>query len=248
MAEFLDFPTLIIIGVAIFVFFRLRSVLGTRTGNERPPSDRFSESGQENRARGAENKSDDVVVPLRPTANQNEDDGQEEFDRAMRKFEAELDRYVGKDEKLRATLLQIAEHDHSFTPKSFQSGAAAAYEMILTAFNAGDTGTLTPLLEKDVLDGFQAAIKGREADGYSIDFTFVGLPKIEYVDASLEKRVASVTMRFEAEVVSATRNKDGELVEGDAERVYSITDEWTFSRSTKSRDPNWKLVATNQVG
>ncbi|MCB1518574.1 MAG: Tim44/TimA family putative adaptor protein, partial [Hyphomicrobiaceae bacterium] len=80
-----------------------------------------------------------------------------------------------------------------------------------------------------------------------VDFTFVGLPNIAYTDASLDKKVANITIRFDAEVVSATRDADGNLVEGDAEKVVNIADEWTFSKNPKSRDPNWKLVGTNQI-
>lgn len=80
-----------------------------------------------------------------------------------------------------------------------------------------------------------------------MDFTFVGLPKVEITDAELDKRNANVTIRFDAEVVQATRDKDGQLIEGNADQVQTISDEWTFARSPKSRDPNWKLVATNQI-
>ena len=75
----------------------------------------------------------------------------------------------------------------------------------------------------------------------------MGLPKIEISHAELDKRSAIVTVQFHAEVVSATKDKDGTLIEGSADQVKSIADEWTFARSPKSRDPNWKLVATNQL-
>ncbi len=135
----------------------------------------------------------------------------------------------------------------SFTPKSFLEGAKSAYEMIVTGFAAGDRKTLKNLLEKDVYDGFEHAITEREAAGHKIDFTFVGLPKVEIAEAELDKTHAQVTVRFNAEVVSATRDKDGALIEGNADQVQTIADEWTFARNPKSRDPNWKLVATNQL-
>jgi predicted lipid-binding transport protein (Tim44 family) len=119
--------------------------------------------------------------------------------------------------------------------------------MIVTAFAGGDRKTLKSLLEKDVYDGFERAIAEREAAGRTVDFTFVGLPKVEIADADLDKRDARVAVRFNAEVVQATRDKDGTLIEGDADRIQAIADEWTFARNPKSRDPNWKLVATNQL-
>ncbi len=238
MAEFLDIPTLVIIGIAIFVLLRLRSVLGTRTGNERPPASRI-------RPQLDGTKNEDVVVPLHPLNEPAQAD--ESAARAARKFEAELDRYIGTDENLRKGLLDIAQVDANFSPKSFLDGASQAYEMIVTAFAQGDKATLKDLLEKDVYEGFESAISAREKAGHSVDFTFVGLPNIEIVEAELEKNIASVTVRFDAEIVSATKDKDGKLVEGNEEQVVNISDEWTFARNTKNRDPNWKLVATNQL-
>ncbi|VAW19147.1 Tim44-like domain protein [hydrothermal vent metagenome] len=238
MADFLDLPTIIIIAVAIFVLFKLRSVLGTRTGTERPPIDRI---------RPQVKPDNDVVVPLHAARSADGAVDDEEDDRARRKFEAELDKLVADNQPLREALVQIGQVDPNFTPKSFLNGAASAYEMIVTAFAAGDKRTLKNLLDKDVYEGFEAAINAREAEGKTIDFTFVGLPNIEYVQAELDKRIASITMRFDAEVVSATKDADGNIVEGHEEQVVNISDEWTFSRNTRSRDPNWKLVATNQI-
>ena len=239
MSDFLDLPTIIIIGVAIVVLLRLRSVLGTRTGNERPPSERIR--AQDDTAA----ETDDTVVPLRPRPVETDIDPDAE--RRARKFEAELEQFSHGDEALAAGLKAIAEADSSFTPKSFLEGAKSAYEMIVTAFAAGDRRTLKNLLEKDVYDDFETAIAERESQGHQVDFTFVGLPKIEISEAGLDKRLAQVTIQFKAEVVSATRDADGNLVEGNADQVVTIADEWTFARNTRSRDPNWKLVATDQL-
>jgi predicted lipid-binding transport protein (Tim44 family) len=119
--------------------------------------------------------------------------------------------------------------------------------MIVTAFAEGDRKTLKNLLDKEVYDGFERAIAEREAAGHKVDFTFVGLPKVEIAEAEIDKRNVNVTVRFDAEVVSATRDAEGALIEGNADQVKTIADEWTFARNPKSRDPNWKLVATNQL-
>jgi predicted lipid-binding transport protein (Tim44 family) len=119
--------------------------------------------------------------------------------------------------------------------------------MIVTGFANGDRATLKNLLEKDVFDGFARAIADREAAGQKIDFTFVGLPKVEFSEADFDKKNVNVTVRFHAEVVSATRDKDGALIEGNADQVQTIADEWTFARNPKSRDPNWKVVTTSQL-
>lgn len=236
MDEFLDLPTLIVIVVAIFVLFRLRSVLGTRTGHERPPLER--------RKPAEAAAADETVVPLRPRGAGNPELNDE---LRARKLESEIEQFARNDAELADGLRAVAGADSTFTPKSFLEGAKQAYEMIVTAFASGDRQMLKNLLEKDVFEGFQRAIADREAAGQKVDFTFVGLPKIEISDAEYDKKNVLVTVRFHAEVVSATRDKDGNLVEGNADQVQTIADEWTFARNPKSRDPNWKVVTTSQL-
>jgi predicted lipid-binding transport protein (Tim44 family) len=237
MDDFFDLPTLIVIGLAIVILFRLRSVLGTRTGNERTPLQRQREAAAKT---GEEN-----VVQMRPRPVEANTD--ENAERQARKLASEIEQFSLGNAETAAGLKAIVEADPTFTPKSFVEGAKAAYEMIVTAFAQGDRKTLKNLLDKDVYDGFEGVIAAREAAGQKVDFTFVGLPKIEIADAELDKRNALLTLRFHAEVVSATRDKDGTLIEGNADQVKTIADEWTFARNPKSRDPNWKLVATSQL-
>lgn len=236
MDEFFDLPTLIVIAVAVFVLFRLRSVLGTRTGNERPPVERRKPATAE--------AQEETVVPLRPRGT-----GAPELDdeRRARKTEAEIEQFAHGDEQLAAGFRAVVAADPSFTPKSFLDGAKQAYEMVVTAYAAGDRAMLKNLLEKDVFDGFQRAIAEREAAGQSVDFTFVGLPKVEISEAEYDKKNVLITVRFHAEVVSATRDKDGNLVDGNADQVETVADEWTFARNPKSRDPNWKVITTSQL-
>lgn len=238
MDDFLDLPTLIAIVVAVFVLFRLRSVLGTRTGNERPPVDRSRSTPTEKQSAGEES-----VVPLRPRAAQPDLDEE----RRLRKLEAEIEQAASGNEALAAGFKAVAEADPTFTPKFFLDGAKQAYEMVVTAYAEGDRQTLKNLLDKPIFESFQRAITERESAGQTVDFTFVGLPKIAIVDAEYDKKDVTVTVDFHAEVVSATRDKDGNLVEGNADAVQTIADEWTFARNPKSRDPNWKVVATSQL-
>lgn len=236
MDEFFDIPTLIVIGVAIVVLFRLRQVLGTRIGHERPPVDPA-------RPVPPAEKPADNVLTLRPRpADKPVDD-----ETRLRKLEAEVQQYAHGDKELADGFNAIMGADPTFGPKSFLEGAKQAYEMVLTAFATGDRKTLKNLLEKDVYDGFERAMAEREAREEKVDFTFVGLPKVEISHAELDKRNAVVTVQFHAEVVSATHAKDGTLLDGSSEQVKGIADEWTFARSPKSRDPNWKLIATNQL-
>jgi predicted lipid-binding transport protein (Tim44 family) len=241
MDEFFDIPTLIAIGIAVIVLWRLRSVLGTRTGNERTPLQR----AQQNAAQ----KTDPKVAALgRPVPEPTPAVlAPADADRRALKLEAEIDRLSHGDGHVATGLKAIADADPTFSPKDFLDGAKAAYEMIITGFATGDRKTLKLLLDKDVYDGFESAIAAREAEGKTVSFTFVGLPKIEISHAEVDKRDARIVVAFTAEVVQATKDKDGTLVEGNATAVQTIADEWTFARKPKSRDPNWRLVATNQL-
>jgi predicted lipid-binding transport protein (Tim44 family) len=238
MDEFFDIPTLIVIGVAIFVLFRLRQVLGSRTGTERTPLQRAPQQAQKP-------ANDEKVVQMRPVPQPAPQDGDAE--RRALKLNAEIEQLSHGSAEVAAGLKAIAEADPAFSPKAFLEGGKQAYEMIVTAFATGDRKTLKNLLEKDVYDGFERAIADREAAGRKVDFTFVGLPKVEISDADYDKRETRVAVKFNAEIVQATRDKDGTLIEGNADQVQLIADEWTFARNPKSRDPNWKLVATNQL-
>jgi len=239
MDEFFDIPTLIVIGVAIVVLFRLRQVLGTRIGHERPPVDPNKPAEVT-----PDRKTEDNILTMRPRpADQKSDDE----DLRKRKFDAEVEQFSNGDKALAEGFGAIAAADPSFSPKSFLEGAKQAYEMVLTAYASGDRKTLKNLLEKDVFDGFDHAMTAREAAGQTVDFTFVGLPKVDISHADLDKRNAVVTVQFHAEVVSVTKGKDGAIAEGTPDQVKTIADEWTFARNPKSRDPNWKLIATNQL-
>jgi len=240
MDEFFDIPTVLVIVVAIVVLFRLRSVLGTRTGNERTPLQR----AQQNESQAPKPANDEKPAAVRATALPLPP---ADAERRALKLTAEIEQLSHGDEHVKSGLQAIVDADPTFAPKAFLEGAKSAYEMIVTAFATGDRKTLKNLLEKDVYDGFEQAIAAREAKGHKIDFTFVGLPKSEIAAAELDKRDSRVAVQFNAEVVQATRDKDGALVEGNADQVQTIADEWTFARNIKSRDPNWKLVATNQL-
>ena len=145
---------------------------------------------------------------------------------------------------LAAALDAIAAADSNFEAKHFVTGARAAYEMIVTAFAEGDRRSLKNLLSRDVYDGFDAAIGEREKRGETVESRFVSIDSADITAAELRARTAQVTVRFHSTLITATRDKDGNVIDGSAERVTDITDVWTFARDVSSRDPNWKLVAT----
>jgi predicted lipid-binding transport protein (Tim44 family) len=121
-----------------------------------------------------------------------------------------------------------------------------AYEMIVMAYADGDRKTLKNLLSREVFDGFVAAISDRESRSEKIQSSFVGIDKAAIVSAEMKGGEAHVTLRIVSELISATKNKAGEVIDGDPETVAEVKDVWTFARDTRSKDPNWKLVATEE--
>jgi predicted lipid-binding transport protein (Tim44 family) len=220
----------ILAAFAAFVFFRLFSVLGKRTGNEQqPPYDpRRVETRRPQPAK------EDNVVPL-PRA------------REMPPRPIVRDSVMAKvlpGSPVALGVEQIREADGTFDPDGFVTGAKVAHEMIARAYADGDRQALKPLLGEDVYASFDAAIAEREKAGHKIDFSFVGLKQTSLDDAGLRGRIAEVTVRFVSELISATRDAAGAVIEGAAGVVREVTDVWTFARDTRSGDPNWKLVAT----
>ena len=158
-----------------------------------------------------------------------------------------VDRWKGVAEPgsaLAAGLDAIAREDKSFDAKHFLTGARAAYDMIVTAYAAGDRKQLKNLLGKEVYDGFDAAIKDRETRGETVETRFVSIDGASLTGAEARGKTAQVTVRFQSQLVSVTRDKAGNVIDGNPDKVTDVTDVWTFARDMSSRDPNWKLVAT----
>ena len=229
-----DIYTIIFLALAVFIFLRLRSVLGQRTGRERPPYDPYS-------ARDAvRSPASDKVVTLsqRPA---------EAPPRPVEVSQPPSERWKDIAESgsaVAAGLDAIAAADPSFDAKHFITGARAAYEMIVTAFAGGDRRQLRNLLSREVFDGFDAAISERERRSETAETRFVSIDASSITGAELRNRTAQITVRFVSKLVSATRDRAGAVIDGNAEKVTDVTDVWTFARDISSRDPNWKVVAT----
>ncbi len=142
-------------------------------------------------------------------------------------------------------LFDIGLADRSFDKEQFLKGARSAYEMILTAFAAGDRATLQPLLGSDVYSAFDGAIRQREQAGQKATMTLVGFNDVKVVAASLKGPTAEITLAYSVQLISATTKSDGTVVDGDPKAVRDVTDVWTFTRDVRARDPNWTLVATS---
>ena len=141
-------------------------------------------------------------------------------------------------------LTQIKLDDRSFESESFVGGTKVAFEMVVDAFAKGDTKNLRPLLSNDVYEDFSDAIKSRADNNETLETTLVGISEAEIIKAELQDKTAFITVKFVSEQINVTRNAEGEVVDGDPGEVTTVTDIWTFARNTRSRDPNWTLVAT----
>ncbi len=237
MRDVFDIYTIIFLALAVFIFLRLRSVLGQRTGRERPPYDPYS-------AREPVRPATEKVVAL-PTNRPAEASGSKPVEPAEPVAPGE--RWKGVAEAgspLAAGFDAIVGVDPSFDPTHFVAGARAAYEMIVSAYAEGDRRTLKGLLGREVYDGFDAAIGEREKRGETVENRFVSVDACDITAAELRGKNAQLTVKFQSKLVSATRDKNGNVIDGNAERVSDVTDVWTFARDVSSRDPNWKLVAT----
>jgi predicted lipid-binding transport protein (Tim44 family) len=236
MQDSFDITTLIFLGLAVFVIWRLRSVLGQKTGHEQPPLDPFSRRDSSTRP-GANPSEGDNVVRL-PGANQT---------RTGPSQAPAAERWKGiaePDSRIAQGLDEISRLEPQFDARQFLDGAKSAYEMIVTAFAQGDRKTLKELLSKDVHEGFERAITERERRGEKVETTFVSIDKSEIAGVEVRGSNAQVMVRFLSKLITATRDATGTVVDGSPDAVVDVTDVWTFARTLGSRDPNWQLVAT----
>jgi predicted lipid-binding transport protein (Tim44 family) len=238
---------IILIGlVAVFLILRLRSVLGKRTGNERPPArDPFTPPAPPpapprlGDAPSSGQSGNDNVVPLptsapapRPSLSTTGPGG------------------------IRATVLPTAAAgvaairaaDTAFDPIGFTGGARAAFTTIVEAFAKGDTAALRPLLDGPTYTSFEAAIRGRAERKEKAETTLIGFEASDIAAASLQGSEAVVTVRFVSEQINVVRNAEGQIIDGNPNEVQKVIDLWTFRRDTKSSDPNWLLIKTESEG
>ena len=224
----IDFATVLFALVALFVAFKLRSVLGARNDSERQPGGLLAplrRAPEPAKPSLVPDAGAPAATPAAPTAN----------------------RWQGvaePDTPLWNALEAVQAADKSFSPQDFLSGARMAYDIIVHAFAAGDSTTLRGLLAPDVFANFDHAIRARAAAGQTMTTTVVSIDDATIAGARLAGSVAQVDVRFAAKLVSVTHDGSGAVVEGSATTVTDHVDVWTFVRDLRSRDPNWQLNAT----
>ena len=214
--------------VAAFLFLRLRSVLGRRTGQERQRPNPFvrpaaePRPGQPPEARG-EIRPLPRLEAVRP---RNDNNG------------------AAAVTPLATGLAEIKLAEPTFDEEGFLGGARVAFEMIIEAFARGDLVRLRPLLADDVYEKFAGAIKARETAGEKLATTLSGIRILDIVEARMDERVAVVTVKVVSDQINLLRDRGGAVIDGDPAKPVEVVDLWTFSRHTRARDPNWTLIAT----
>ncbi len=210
---------LVLAGVALFLVLKLRDVLGTRDGFEKPL--------------GPVTKKDDTSARNFEVI----DGGGVDRDIAD---------HVDPESDAGRALLAMKRAEPSFSVSEFAHGARQAYEMILMAYENGELDTLQQFLAPEVYESFSTAVFARADQGLTVDANFVGIRELKITDADFDEstREGDVTIRFVGELTSVVRNPDGEVVEGDASEIKRQKDVWTFSRVMGSDNPNWLLVGT----
>ena len=208
---------LVLAGIAIFLILRLKNVLGTREGFEKPPTPM---AGPDKSRRNFE------VIEGGPDADIL-DHAEEGSDWAI-------------------ALAEMKSAEPSFNVSEFLGGARGAYEMILMAFEKGDLEQIKPFLSDEVNETFAEVVENRKSEGLSIDATFVGVRELSLAGAEFNKKngEGEVTVKFVGELTSVVRDKDGEIIEGNPKEIKRQKDKWTFARKMGADDPNWLLVAT----
>ena len=209
---------LVLAGIAVFLVLRLRNVLGTREGFEKP---RTGDSQPD--------KSPELtVIEGGP--------------------DADIIDNVPAGSHLADKLVEIKNVDPDFSVTEFLTGARGAYEMILMAFERGEMEDIRALLSPEVAETFDEVIKNRKAQGLTIEAEFVGIRELKLSDVFFDKAtdVADISVSLTGELISVVKNAQGEVVEGDAKQIKRQKDIWTFSKDMGLQDPNWQLVATGE--
>jgi predicted lipid-binding transport protein (Tim44 family) len=212
---------LVLAGIAIFLILRLRSVLGTREGFEKPPL---------------------------PAPTDNKRRARPELEVIEGGPDRDITDHVPEGSDAAKALAAMKGVDGSFNVREFLTGARGAYEMILMAFERGDLAAVKPFISAEVYDAFAQVVEEREKQGLKVEATFVGISDLALKEATFDRqsREAEISVKFVGEMTSVVRDRAGDIVEGSATEIKRHRDVWTFARTMGTADPNWILVATGE--
>ncbi|WP_298437752.1 Tim44/TimA family putative adaptor protein [uncultured Jannaschia sp.] len=210
---------LVLAAIALFLVIRLKNVLGTRTGFEKPPAV-------------------DGPSPSR--------DVRRDFEVIEGGPDTDITDHAADGSETAKALAAMKLAEPGFNVTEFVSGARQAYEMILMAFEKGDLAPVQSFLSEDVYEAFLSVVSDREDKGLTIEANFVGVRETNLTEAEFDRATdeGQITLRFVAELTSVVRDAEGTVIEGNPNEIKKQRDVWTFARTMGTGDPNWKLVAT----
>lgn len=210
---------LVLAGIAIFLILRLKNVLGTREGFEKPP----------------------VAEPT--TARR----GGPSLEVIEGGPDLDITDHVPENSDSAKALAEMKRIEPSFGVSDFLQGARGAYEMIVMGYERGDLAEIQPFLSEDIYESFVDGVAAREDQGLTIEANFIGVRELDLIEAKFdpETKEAEMKIRFVAELTSAVRDREGTIIEGSITEVKRQKDTWVFARTMGSDDPNWLLVSTD---
>ena len=211
---------LVLAGIAVFLILRLRGVLGTREGFEKPAVTRPDPDRRRKPA----------------------------FDVIEGGPDLDIIDHVAEDSDNARALAAMKRVDPSFNVGEFLGGARSAYEMILMAFEKGDLDDIVPFISEDVYEVFTTVVDDRQSKGLTVEANFIGISDMSLVEAEFDdgSKEGDISVRFKSEMTSVVRDNAGDIVEGSDKEIKRQSDVWTFSRKMDSDDPNWRLIATGE--
>ena len=216
---------IVLAAVAFFLFWRLRSVLGSRQGFEKLNKnvDKKTKSSKIN------SNIDDKIIDIKST-----------------NIDEEIADYVDESSEQFKTLSELKKLEDGWQVSHFVSGAKLAYEEILMAFENGDLSKIKKLSSKDVFTAFKEVIDDRNQKGLQVEAIFGGVRDIRIKDVKLNKKnlEANITMVFQCDITYSIKDKNDKIIEGGPDKVKKQKDIWTFSRKMNSDIPNWYLTKT----
>lgn len=210
---------LVLAGIAVFLVLRLRSVLGTREGFEKPPVPQ---------SEGRDARRDFEVIEGGP--------------------DRDIADHVAEDSDSAKALAAMKRIDPSFSVVEFLGGARGAYEMILMGFERGEIDDLKPFLSEEVYETFETVVASRAEQGLTIEAEFIGVRELALAEATFDEstNTAEITVRYVCDLTSVVKDAEGQVIEGSATAVKKQKDVWTYAHVMGSSDPNWQLVATDE--
>jgi predicted lipid-binding transport protein (Tim44 family) len=206
--------------VALFIGLRLYSVLGERTGHEQQP----------------------ILKPADPDARVEPRPSQPSPAAPVAADAGDMAFVPTAGPGVRAILAA----DPAFDVARFLDGAKAAYTLILDGFWKGGLDVIRPHVDPHVYETFAGAVEQRKKDGLVLDNRLVAIEQAVISEATADKSVATITVRFEADIAAVTRNSQGDVVAGSLSDAVQTHDLWTFRRDLSTHDPNWLLIETDE--